>query len=159
MTRIQVILDQAQMESEDIRRNGGESAARRLSHHFINVAPGPNQLFSRDLNSEAAARDPTSEKFSSLNLNARFLKLSETHESTRGKHTRAIRCALCGVFVVTRDAGGRPANVLAHACALPPPRWQRAAVRDNTPVAPPPPPPQSRIVRREHLCESLAKHI
>ena len=100
MARIQVILEQAQMESEDIRRNGGESAARRLSHHFINVAPEPNQLFSRDLNSEAASRDPA--------MYGPYLAEGESYKTPRTPENVAAACKAMGLDdLPEKDRGER----------------------------------------------------
>ena len=100
MARIQVILEQAQMESEDIRRNGGESAARRLSHHFINVAPEPNQLFSGDLNSEAASRDPA--------MYGPYLAEGESYKTPRTPENVAAACKAMGLDdLPEKDRGER----------------------------------------------------
>ena len=100
MARIQVILEHAQMEPEDTRQNGGESAARRLSHHFINIAPEPNQLFLRDLQSEAAARDPT--------MHGPYPAEGESYRTPRTPENVAAACKAIGLYdLPEKDRGER----------------------------------------------------
>ena len=122
MTRIQVVLEQARMESEDTRQNGGESAAHRLSHHFTTVDPEPNQLFSRDLHSEAAARDPA--------MYGPYIAEGGSYKTPRTPENVAAACKAMGLDdLPEKDSGERKVYVylvyelefcLMASCALSP---------------------------------------